>query len=70
MERTETNERLQSEHTDDTWRRRLCVHVNERDANLFQILFKIILLFILFKFLFGGKILVLVVVGSQQTDDL
>lgn len=50
-----TERRLQSEHTDDTWRCRLCVVVNERDANLFQILFKIILLFTLFKFLFQGK---------------
>lgn len=50
-----TERRLQSEHTDDTWRCRLCVHVNERDANLFQILFKIILLFTVFKFLFQGK---------------
>lgn len=62
-----TERRLQSEHTDDTWRCRLCVVVNERDANLFQILFKIILLFTLFKFLFQGKNLsCLVVVGSAD----
>lgn len=62
-----TERRLQSEHTDDTWRCRLCVVVNERDANLFQILFKIILLFTVFKFLFQGKNLsCLVVVGSAD----
>lgn len=62
-----TERRLQSEHTDDTWRCRLCVHVNERDAYLFQILFKIILLFTVFKFLFQGKNLsCLVVVGSAD----
>lgn len=72
MESTETSETGSqsadcSQNTDDTWRCRLCVHVNERDANLFQILFKIILLFTVFKFLFQGKNLsCLVVVGSAD----